>query len=167
MFNLAETRAVTKVLYHDWLPQIHLDEHQQGSNGARLFIPPFMDPPLPNIQPAGLAAASTCSGPSMAYDLQKNGMSGVVNGRTYTGWWIGACDDTSWLHNVSGILSEAASVRAGHARSSSSRPRCPNPYVEKRMDFVDPWPGGWWRLRDIVDYELDPLPEPDQDGRAA
>jgi len=32
-FNLAETKAVTKVLYHDWLPQIHLDEHQQGSNG--------------------------------------------------------------------------------------------------------------------------------------
>ena len=52
MFNLPETRAVTKVLYHDWLPQIHVDEHQQGSNGARLFVPPFMDPPLPNIQPS-------------------------------------------------------------------------------------------------------------------
>ena len=26
MFNLSETRAVSKVLYHDWLPQIHIDE---------------------------------------------------------------------------------------------------------------------------------------------
>ncbi len=55
MINLAETRAVTKVLYHDWLPQIHIDEHQKGSNGARLFIPPFMDPPLPEHPAARLA----------------------------------------------------------------------------------------------------------------
>ncbi len=81
-------------------------------------------------------------------------MSGVVNGRSYTAWYIGACDDTPWLHNVIGILSEAASVRRRLARSTSSRPRSPTSFYEKRMDFVDPWPGGWWRLRDIVDYEL-------------
>ena len=47
----------------------------------------------------------------MAFDLQKAGYSGVVNGRSYTAWYIGAGDDTPWLHNVIGILSEAASVR--------------------------------------------------------
>jgi len=30
MFNLLETQAITKVLYHDWIPQIHIDEHQMG-----------------------------------------------------------------------------------------------------------------------------------------
>jgi len=152
MFNLPETRAVTKVLYHDWLPQIHVDEHQMGSTGARLFVPPFMDPPLPNIQPMVWRGVNLV-GTEMGYDLQKHGMSGVVNGRSYTAWWIGACDDTSWLHNVIGILSEAASVRAAtpiHIEPNE----IPTSYYEKRMDFVDPWPGGWWRLRDIVDYEL-------------
>ena len=89
----------------------------------------------------------------MSYDLQKHGMSGVVNGRSYTAWWIGACDDTSWLHNVIGLLSEAASVRVASPIYIE-----PNEiqagFHEKRMDYVDPWPGGWWRLRDLVDYEL-------------
>jgi hypothetical protein len=152
MFNLPETRAVTNVLYRDWLPQIHIDEHQQGSNGARLFIPPFMDPPLPNVQPMVWRGVNLM-GTSMAYDLQKHGMSGVVNGRSYTAWWIGACDDTSWLHNVIGILSEAASVRVASPMFIESN-EIPTTFYERRLDFVDPWPGGWWRLGDIVDYEL-------------
>ena len=152
MFNLVETRAVSKVLYHDWLPQIHVDEHQMGASGARLFVPPFMDPPLPNIQPMVWRGVNLV-GANMSYDLQKHGYSGVVNGRSYTAWWIGACDDTSWLHNVIGILTEAASVRV--ATPTYTEPNeVPLSYYEKRMDYVDPWPGGWWRLRDIVDYEL-------------
>lgn len=152
MFNLAETRAVTRVLYHDWFPQIHIDEHQMGSNGARLFVPPFMDPPLPNVQPLLWRSVNLC-GVNMAYDLQKHGYKGVVHGRSYTGWWIGACDDTSWLHNVVGLLSEAASVRIASPIYIEPT-EIPKEYYEKRMDFIDPWPGGWWRLRDIVDYEL-------------
>ncbi len=152
MFNLAETRAVTRVLYHDWFPQIHIDEHQMGSNGARLFVPPFMDPPLPNVQPLLWRSVNLC-GINMAYDLQKHGYKGVVHGRSYTGWWIGACDDTSWLHNVVGLLSEAASVRIASPIYIEPT-EVPKEYYEKRMDFIDPWPGGWWRLRDIVDYEL-------------
>jgi hypothetical protein len=89
----------------------------------------------------------------MAYDLQKNGFKGVVQGRSYTGWWIGACDDTSWLHNTSGLLSEMASVR-GATPIYIAPTEVPKDYAERHMDFIDPWPGGWWRLRDLVDYEL-------------
>ena len=152
MFNLPETKAVTKVLYHDWFPQIHIDEHQMGSGDARLFIPPFMDPPIPNVQPLIWRGVNLC-GVNMAYDLQKNGLSGVVHGRSFTGWWIGACDDTSWLHNVIGLLSEMASVKVAtpiYIEPTEIR----KAYAEKRMEFPDPWPGGWWRLRDLVDYEL-------------
>lgn len=152
MFNLAETRAVTRVLYHDWFPQIHIDEHQQGSNAARLFIPPFMDPPLPNILPMLWRGVNLC-GANMAYDLQKFGYKGIVNGRSYTAWWIGACDDTSWLHNTVGLLSEAASVNLASPIYIEPT-ELARDYYEKRMDYLDPWPGGWWRLRDIVDYEL-------------
>ncbi len=152
MFNLAETRAVSKVLYQDWLPQIHIDEHQMGSTSARLFVPPFMNPPVPNVQPLLWRGVNLC-GANMAYDLQKNGFRGVTHGRSYTGWWIGACDDTSWLHNVIGLLSEMASVQV--ATPVYIEPNeIPQSYYEKMMEFPDPWPGGWWRLRDLVDYEL-------------
>lgn len=152
MFNLSETRAVTKVLYHDWFPQIHLDEHQMGSDEARLFIPPFMNPPVPNVQPLVWRGVNLL-GTNMAFDLQKNGFKGVVHGRSFTGWWIGACDDTSWLHNVLGLLSETASVKL--ATPIAVEPtEIPKPYAQRRMEFPDPWPGGPWRLRDIVDYEM-------------
>lgn len=152
MFNLKETQAVTQVLYHDWIPQVHIDEHQMGSTGARLFIPPFKDPPVPTIHPLLWRGVALC-GMNMAYDLQKNGFQGVVHGRSFTGWWIGACDDTSWLHNTIGLLSEMASVRVASPIYIDPN-EIPDSYVEKRLQFPDPWPGGWWRLRDIVEYEL-------------
>ena len=152
MFNLAETKAVSKVLYQDWIPQIHLDQHQMGEDEARLFIPPFMNPPVPNVQPLVWRGVNII-GANMAYDLQKNGYKGVVHGRSFTGWWIGACDDTGWLHNMISLLSEAASVKL--ATPIYVEPtEIPLGYTQKRMEFPDPWPGGWWRLRDIVDYEL-------------
>jgi hypothetical protein len=152
MFNLPETRAVTKVLYQDWIPQVHIDEHQMGSTGARLFVPPFMNPPVPTIHPLVWRGVALC-GTNMAFDLQKEGYSGVVYDRSFTGWWIGACDDTSWLHNSIGLLSEMASVRVA-APIYIDPTEVSDSYIEKRMQFPDPWPGGWWRLRDIVDYEL-------------
>ena len=152
MFNLPETRAVTKVLYQDWIPQVHIDEHQMGSTGARLFVPPFMNPPVPTIHPLVWRGVALC-GTNMAFDLQKEGYSGVVYDRSFTGWWIGACDDTSWLHNSIGLLSEMASVRVA-APIYIDPTEVSESYTEKRMQFPDPWPGGWWRLRDIVDYEL-------------
>lgn len=152
MFNLAETRAVSKALYHDWLPQIHLDEHQMGSTGARLFVPPFMDPTIPQLLPL-LWRSVGLIGANMAMNLEEQGKSGVVHGRSFTGWWIGACDDTSWLHNVVGLLSEAASVNVASPIYIDPI-EVSRSYTQKRINFPNPWKGGWWRLRDIVDYEL-------------
>jgi hypothetical protein len=65
---------------------------------------------------------------------------------------------TPWWHNQVGLLSEAASCRVATPiyidnvelmGGSKGFPR-----YEHRINFPNPWPGGWWRLRDIVDYEL-------------
>jgi hypothetical protein len=39
-------------LYHDWLPQVWLDEHQMGASGPRMFVPPYAEPARPGHPPA-------------------------------------------------------------------------------------------------------------------
>jgi hypothetical protein len=123
-----------------------------GETDARLFVPPFMDPPNPNVHPLLWRGVALC-GMNMAYDLQKNDFQGVVHGREYVGWWDGACDNTGWLHNTICLLSEMASVNIASPIYIDPT-ELPKSNIEKRMQLPDPWLGGWWRLRDIVDYEL-------------
>jgi hypothetical protein len=85
--------------------------------------------------------------------MQQAGHKGVVYDRSFTGWWIGACDDTSWLHNGIGLLSEMASVKLATPIYIDPG-EVSSQFVQKGIRFPDPWPGGWWRLRNLVDYEL-------------
>ncbi len=157
MLNLVETRILTKLLYHEWFPTITYDVHQMGPKGARLFVPPFFDPINPNLDPR-VSQGIFLIGSHMAADLAAAGKKGVLTNAMYDNWWNGGNRTTPQRHNMVGVLTEAASVRmaspifldpselGGATRGfASHRPA---------VNFVDPWPGGWWRLRDIVDYEL-------------
>ncbi|HEY2154000.1 MAG TPA: M14 metallopeptidase family protein [Isosphaeraceae bacterium] len=157
MLNLVETRILTKLLYHEWFPTITYDVHQMGTKGARLFVPPFFDPINPNLDPR-VSQGIFLLGSHMASDLAAAGKKGVLTNAMYDNWWNGGNRTTPQRHNMVGVLTEAASVRmaspifvevselGGTTRGfGSHRPA---------VNFVDPWPGGWWRLRDIVDYEL-------------
>ncbi len=158
MLNLQETRNTTKVLYEQWFPTIVWDVHQMGNEGARLFVPPFFDPKNQNVHP-GIDQTLLIIGGHMAGDLAANGRKGVVHSAIYDNWWAGGFRTTPYRHNMVGILTEAASANLaspifqrkgeldGHTRGL--------PDYVAQTNFPDPWPGGWWRLRDIVEYELD------------
>lgn len=157
MITQRETRLITDVLYRQWFPEIVYDVHQMGAEGARLFVPPFVDPIDPNVDPLIVRAIGHI-GAEMALALQARGKSGVADGVIYDLWWHGGARSTPTRHNMVGVLTEAASVRIatpivqtaadlkGHQRGL--------PRYERRMNFPDPWPGGTWRLGDIVEYEL-------------
>ena len=51
MLTQVETQYLNRVLYRDWLPEVYLDVHQMGNGYARIFVPPFKDPPNPNVSP--------------------------------------------------------------------------------------------------------------------
>ncbi len=157
MLNLKETRLLTRLLYEEWFPTILYDVHQMGTRGARLFVPPFHDPINPNLDPR-ISQGIALLGAHMAYDLAAAGKRGVLTHAMYDNWWNGGNRTTPQRHNIVGVLTEAASVKlatpifldAEDLRASQRGFRDHKPAV----NFVDPWPGGWWRLRDIVDYEL-------------
>jgi hypothetical protein len=51
MLTQKETQALSRAVYHEWLPQVWLDEHQMGSTGPRIFMPPYSEPVDSDIHP--------------------------------------------------------------------------------------------------------------------
>ncbi len=157
MLNLKETRLISKLLYKEWFPTFLYDVHQMGGKGARMFVPPFFDPINPNLDPRMNQGIFTI-GAHMANDLAAAGKRGVLTNAMYDNWWNGGNRTTPQRHNIVAVLTEAASVRLAtpifiddKELQASTRGFTSH---QPAVNFVDPWPGGWWRLRDIVDYEL-------------
>ena len=159
MLNLKETQLITRLLWHDWFPQIVYDVHQQGSNGSRFFIPPFYDPPNPNISPLLLRQVGLI-GHKVAADLQAAGFKGVLTNALYDTWWHGGFRTAPYFHNSIGILSEAASARLMTPSTVTteqlvrSSTRGMRNATEATTNFPDPWPPGQWRPRDIMNMEM-------------
>lgn len=156
MLNLKETQLLTRVLYDEWLPDVVYDIHQMGNQGARLFVPPFFDPKNPNIHPINDHMMLIIGG-HMGAALTRAGKRGVLNSALYDNWWQGGFRTTVYRHNMTGVLTEAASVRIAspvfQRKSDLHGGQRGLPDYAIATNFPDPWPGGWWRLRDIVDYE--------------
>ncbi len=156
MLTQNETKLLTRLLYKEWFPQILWDVHQQGNSRERFFVPPYSDPLNPNIDPA-IVAATNLIGVRAAVDLNREGLTGVASGVNYDSWWNGGNRSVPCRHNIIGILTEAASARLASPvfleRSTLKDPVATGSYQASNL-FVNPWPGGWWRLKDIHAYEL-------------
>ena len=156
MLNLKETQHLTRLLYKEWFPTLAYDVHQMGSRGARLFVPPFYDPINPNLDPRIHQGIATI-GAHMAGDLAAEGKTGVLTNAMYDNWWNGGNRTTPQRHNITAVLTEAASVRMASPifLDSNELRGATRGFSDHKpaINFVEPWPGGWWRLADIESYE--------------
>jgi hypothetical protein len=161
MLNLAETRAVTRLFWKEWFPEIVYDIHQQGQTGSRLFVPPFFDPPNPNIAPLLLREVGLV-GHKIAADEEAAGFKGVATNSLYDTWWHGGFRTAPYYHNSIGILTEAASARlltparvTAEQLTRYSTRGLPSALPSSPLtNFPDPWPGGEWHASVIRDMEL-------------
>jgi hypothetical protein len=156
MLNLVETRHLTRLIYEIWRPTIVYDIHQMGNRGARFFVPPFHDPKNANVPPL-IEQTLLIIGGQMAQELSLAGKTGVIHGAIYDNWWAGGFRTTVYRHNMIGILTEAASANIAspvfQRKSELKGGRRGMASYQIAVNFPEPWPGGWWRLRDVVDYE--------------
>ena len=157
MLNLPETRMVNRVLHHQWFPQVFLDMHQMGTAQPRIFVPPYADPHTPLVHPLQWRL-NDLVGTNMALRLEEKSKSGVITSFAYDAYWPGGTKNTACLKNVIGLLTEVASCRIATPvyvdPGELQGGRKGLPQYRPQMNFPNPWPGGWWRLRDIVDYDL-------------
>ena len=157
MLTQIETKNVNHMVYHDWYPQFWLDEHQMGETGPRIYIPPNADPVAKLVNPL-VHRGNNLMGADMGWRLEEAGKSGVIFGYSFDAYWPGGTRNTGWWKNMYGVLTEVAS-----ARIASPIDVTPDELqggtkglitYEQQINFPNPWPGGRWRLRDIMDYEL-------------
>jgi len=151
-----DSRAIARIYNQTWFPQVMVEKHQMGSTGTRYFVPPNHDPVAENV-PAGVFHWGGIFGQHMATDMTAEGLAGVSQHYIFDDYWPGSTETCIWK-NVIGFLTEAAStqtaspiyiepleLRVGGKGLSE---------YKKSINMLLPWEGGWWRLGDIVDYEI-------------
>ena len=152
-FTQVETQLAIQKAHNAWHPQIVHDVHQMGGNGARIFTPPYVDPAEPNIDPALIAAVNQL-GMYMAAELIADGKTGVVSNAIYD--MFTPARAYQHYHAGARILTETASANlASPVEVPASRLGPGRGYHagQQSWNYPVPWPGGTWRLSDIVDYQ--------------
>ncbi len=153
IFTQPETRN-TATLENKWHPEIVYDVHQMGPNTARIFVPPWMDPVDPNIDPI-LASICNQIGTGMATDIAAAGKTGIAMNAMYDFW--SPARQYQAYHGGARILTESASAKLATPITITpdeitSNALGYNPR-ERSWNYLNPWMSGTWHLRDIIDYQ--------------
>ena len=154
--NLPESQNLGKLMYRDWMPQAYVDHHQMGSGNARLYIPPYAEPIRPGGDPL-VWREMAWWGAHMGNKLEAAGKTGVIGAAIYSGWGHMGFHWITPFHNIAGMLTESASARLAtpmylHPDQLRGGPRN-LPQYESQTTMPSLWPGGWWRVRDIVEQQ--------------
>jgi hypothetical protein len=151
MNNMLESQDVTRTEI-EWDPVIFYCHHQTAPFPTRIFVPPFVEPISGNIHPL-MGRWLNVLGTDIAAYLDEHGMPGAVNRVGFDNWYPGFLDFTNIFRNSISFFTETALFRYATPRfyPVDEFPKDQRG-LRTEVFYSSPWRGGWWRLRDAVDY---------------
>jgi len=157
ILSQSDTKAISDITSSTWFPQVMVEKHQMGSTGPRYFVPPNHDP-VTEVVDAELFLWGGIFGQNMANDMTSKGLKGISQHYIFDNYWPGSTE-TCIYKNVIAFLTECASAQTAKPiyieyGELNVRGKGLSEY-KKSINMLDPWMGGWWRLGDIVQYEIE------------
>jgi len=154
--QMIEMKYWVNLTFREWFPQVYFDHHHMGSYGARFYVPPLAPGWIdPNIDPL-VWTEQRLYGGNMASKLESEGKTGVEY-ETFVDEFMTTTNHMCRRMNICGMLSESASAKLAtpiYIHYQQLTPGRKNrPEYNPQTNFPHPWPGGWWRLRDIVEQQ--------------
>jgi hypothetical protein len=154
MLNMIESRVVAAA-WQEWEPQIIYTQHQTAPFPTRIWLPPFAEPIGSRVHPL-MSRTVNSIGMLMAQALEERGRVGATHmGTGFDAWYPGYVDYLPMLRNVAAFWTETALYRYATPLfyAVSDFPEDKRALRSESL-YPSPWRGGWWRLRDAVDYML-------------
>jgi hypothetical protein len=154
MLTQPEQRLVVEKVHCVWRPHIVIDHHQMEEDSFRYFIPPYAEPSNPQIDPV-IQASTVEIGTAITSAFTARGQSGVVNGIFFAQY--SPASAYAPYHGGVHILTEAASCKLATSMTipwDRLKPMQGHDPKTRRGYHPLPWPGGEWRLKDIVAYNM-------------
>lgn len=151
MLNMKESQVVTKTEL-EYSPAIFYCQHQTAPFPARIWIPPFSDPISSNISQY-VRSWFNVVGTDMTAYLNEHQMPGAISESQFDNWYPGFVDYAGSFRNEISFFTETALYRYATPRFYTV-----DEFPKDRQDlkaltmYTTPWQGGWWRLKDAVDY---------------
>ena len=154
MNNLVETKNITRIVTREWHPVVLYDHHQRGPFPARIWIPPAAEPTNPNLHPLFIREKNLI-GTAMGYAFDREEKPGAISRFRYDFIYPGYEDSFCDFFNVVSIMTETHlyDYATPHFYTLDEFPEAYKDFTIG-VFYPNPWKGGWWRLRDAVDYAI-------------
>ncbi|MCX7973170.1 MAG: M14 family metallopeptidase [Candidatus Aminicenantes bacterium] len=152
----SDTKAVARIYNLDWFPQVLVDKHQMDTNGPRYFVPPVHDPIAENIE-ANLWNWTKVFGSAMITDMTEVGLAGVCHSYVFDDYWPGSTQTSQWKGVISLLTELASAKQATPVYIEPNELQVVGKGLAEYKISINmplPWPGGWWRLSDLLQYEI-------------